>query len=160
MIPAKTRRDFLATTACSGACLLASAVASGAQEGAKPGGRGEARDLDSLSYCCAECTPERCPFFKATLTDDREFKLKVAAGWQKKFGRSFSPEEVFCFGCKAPLEKRNHGVRACTVRACVVDKNLASCAHCRDLTTCQKELWINYPKLREKALEIQKQVLG
>jgi hypothetical protein len=145
MIPTKTRRGFLATTACSGVCLLTSAVVSRGEEG-------------SLAYCTADCSPDRCPFHKASLADDREFKAQVAARWQKKLGRSIPLEEVFCFGCKVPPARQGHGVKSCTVRACVVERKLASCVQCPDLATCQKELWINYPDFKKKVLEIQKRV--
>ena len=160
MIPTKTRRGFLATTACSGACLLASAVVSKGEEASKAEGQRTTLDFESLAYCTADCSPERCPFHKASLADDREFKAQVAAKWQKKLGRSVPLEEVFCFGCKVPPAKQGHGVKTCTVRACVVERKLVSCAHCPELATCQRELWTNYQDFRAKVLEIQKQVLG
>jgi hypothetical protein len=159
-MPTKTRRGFLATTACSGACLLASAAGARGEERSKAEGPRGAPDLEALAYCSADCRPERCPFHKASLADDREFKSQVAARWQKKLGRSVPLDEVFCFGCRVPPAKQGHGVKTCTVRACVVERKLVSCVRCPELATCQKELWTNYPDFRAKVLEIRRQVRG
>ena len=57
-----------------------------------------------------------------------------------------------CVGCRDD----NNGARAtCTVRNCVIDKNLLSCAHCSELSICDKDLWINYPGQRQFALNKQ-----
>ncbi len=160
----KTRRDFLTTTACSGVCLLAChALARGEErpkDEAAPGPKPTTPDFGALAYCLAECTPESCPLLKATLADDREIKARVAERWQQKLGRRVAPEEVFCYGCKTPLEKQGPGIRACTVRPCVLERKLVSCAHCRELASCQKELWLNYPEHRKRVLAVQRQILG
>ena len=47
-----------------------------------------------------------------------------------------------CIGCRDD----NTGFPAtCTVKNCVIAKELPSCAHCSELATCDKDLWINYP---------------
>ncbi len=157
MMSTHSRRGFLATSACSCACLLAARAVSSQPED-QPGQ--PKLDFDTLAYCCAVCTPEACPLYKASLSDDLEFKKKVAARWEVKLGRPVAPEEVFCFGCKVAPARQGPGVRACTVRPCVLERTRVSCAHCRELASCRKELWINYPDFREKVLKIQKNVLG
>jgi hypothetical protein len=158
MIKTLSRRDFLGAAGCAGGCALLSSAAArvhGAQEASK-----KTYDFDKLTYCCYECKPEACPLLKASLGNDLEFKRKQAAQWSEKYKREFSPNEVFCFGCKVEAAKLGANVKACSVRACVIGKGLVSCAHCRELTTCKQPLWISYPKFRERVLGIQKDVLG
>ncbi len=159
MTSTNTRRGFLATSAGSCACLLAPRVLSSEPED-KPGADQPKPDFATLAYCCAVCTPERCPLYKASLLDDLEFKKKIAARWEVKLGRRVAPEEVFCFGCKAEPARQGPGVRACSVRPCVLERKVVSCAHCRELASCKKELWINYPDFRARVLRIQKDLLG
>jgi hypothetical protein len=154
-----SRRRFLGATACAGGCaLLGSLAAAGEGEGQAPSKK--SYDFDKLTYCCFECTPERCPLLKASLSGDLEARKDHISQWREKYKRQFKPEEVFCFGCKAEPAKLGFNVKACDVRTCVIAKGLTSCAHCRELVTCQRELWRKYPKFREHVLGIQKDVLG
>ena len=57
-----------------------------------------------------------------------------------------------CKGCTRDNERK---LSTCTTLKCVVKKNIPSCAHCTDLKTCDKKLWVNYPKHREHALRKQ-----
>ena len=158
MTRSETRRRFLTTATCSGGCLLAPALARRGLFGAE--GDTKPYDFDKLTYCCYECKPEQCPLLKASLANDAEGKKEIIAKWREKYGRDFTPDEVFCFGCKVEPARQGFAVRNCDVRACVVEKKLVSCAHCRELADCKRQLWVNYPKFREKVLEIQKQVLA
>ena len=128
--------------------------------GGGAGGRGEAPDFEKLTYCCYECKPEQCPLLKASLANDLQVKQEFAAKWREKYGREFTAEEVFCFGCKVEPARQGYAVRSCDVRACVLEKKLVSCAHCRELADCKRALWLNYPDFRKAVLEIQKRVLG
>jgi hypothetical protein len=154
-----SRRTFLGTAACAGGCALLGALAKGADgEGQAPPKK--SYDFDKLTYCCFACKPEQCPLLKASLNNDPEGKKQTAAEWREKYKREFKPEEVFCFGCKVEPVRLGFNVKNCDVRACVIGKGLVSCAHCRELATCQKALWVNYPKFREHVLGVQKDVLG
>ncbi len=62
--------------------------------------------------------------------------------------------DTACVGCRDD----NTGARlTCTVRNCVIEKGLPSCAHCDKLATCDKELYVNYPGQRNYALNKQTQ---
>ncbi|MBN1925240.1 MAG: T9SS type A sorting domain-containing protein [Prolixibacteraceae bacterium] len=63
--------------------------------------------------------------------------------------------EAACPGCRS--DQPYGQLDACTVRICVQEKGLPSCAHCADLATCNKKLWVNYPGQRTFALQKQKQ---
>jgi len=62
--------------------------------------------------------------------------------------------DTSCKGCR----NDDTGARAtCTVRNCAIEKEMPSCAHCADLSTCNKSLWVNYPGQRQYALNKQEQ---
>ncbi len=157
----RSRRSFLETTTLCGGCLLAAGLASraAAEETAAPA-ESKAPDFEKLTYCCYECDPKQCPLLKASLANDLEVKKEFAGKWKDRYGRDFTPEEVFCFGCKVEPARQGYAVRNCDVRACVLERKLVSCAHCPELAGCQRRLWVNYPKFREHVLGIQRQVLG
>ena len=172
MVSRDDRRRFLGATFCAGGCALVGPLATrltGAEQAPKP----KILDFRKLTCCCYECKPEVCQLLKASLSNEErhqlspaqlrtleEGKKKAQANWRERFKREFSTDEVFCFGCKAEPAKLGYAVKACDVRACVIGKGLVSCAHCRELADCQRQLWVNYPKFREHVLGLQKQALG
>jgi hypothetical protein len=107
---------------------------------------------ETMAYCCAECTPEKCKW----LSDDMEWKTQKAREVSEKIGRTIKPEEVTCSRCRIPEKRTAEGLKRCPIRACVVGKDLVSCAHCRELAECK----IASPQTRERALAIQRIVLG
>lgn len=61
--------------------------------------------------------------------------------------------DAACTGCRTTT---TGGALTCTTRVCVTTtKKLPSCAHCSDLATCNKDLWVNYPGQRQYALQKQ-----
>ncbi len=61
---------------------------------------------------------------------------------------SFKPS---CKGC------RENDNLTCTARACAIEREMLSCAHCPDLETCTKSIFVNYPSVRNFALRKQEQ---
>jgi hypothetical protein len=156
-----TRREFLEVAGMVGGCLACCPLARSANGAdATPASETALPDFEKLTYCCYECSPKRCPLLKASLGNDLELKRKTAAEWKTKYGRDFSPEEVFCFGCKVEPARQGEMVKRCDVRACVIDRKLISCAHCGELATCPRRLWVDYPKFREHVLGIRKALLA
>jgi hypothetical protein len=51
-------------------------------------------------------------------------------------------------------------VKACTVRKCATGKGYDCCIECKELTACDKELWKNFPKFKERVIEAQKNFFG
>ena len=64
---------------------------------------------------------------------------------------SFSPS---CPGCRDATEGP---ALNCTARNCALEKGLESCAHCVDLATFSKSIFVNYPNVRNFALSKQKE---
>jgi hypothetical protein len=157
MSPLQNRRDFLGTAACTGSCMLLACFTARTLGADATADAKKTYDFDKLTYCCFECDRTQCPLLEASLSNDLEAKKKQAAVWREKFGREFSPEEVFCFGCKVEPARQGFAVKHCDARQCVIDKKLISCAHCPELKDCARKLWANYPKFREHVLAIQKE---
>ena len=149
------RRGFLGAAGILGGCVAVcplARAARGADEADPP--PETLPDFEKLTYCCFECTTELCPLLKASLENDLEYKREKAAEWKEKYGRDFPLEEVYCFGCKVEPACQGEGVKRCDARACVIDRKLVSCAHCDELPTCQRDLWVNFPAFRKHVLGI------
>lgn len=64
---------------------------------------------------------------------------------------SFAPS---CPGCR---EATSGPALNCTARICALEKEMPSCAHCAELATCDKDIFVNYPAQRTFALNKQKE---
>ena len=109
----------------------------------------------SISYCCFSCDGD-CNIYKATKANDISQKTEIAKKWSQQYGKQYKAEDVYCLGCKTDsfaICKVN-----CTVRECALEKGVDSCAHCKELVDCQKDLWLKWPKVRENAIRIQHQL--
>jgi hypothetical protein len=147
----RSRRDFIEAGAVGGCLLLCPLLARRSAAEAQP--TPEACVFDErMSYCCAECTPEKCSW----LGNDVEFKRKKALELSGKHGRKITPEEIMCSRCRIPESQALGGIKACPIRVCVIEKKLLSCAHCPELEQCRRA----NPVTRERALAIQRVVLG
>jgi hypothetical protein len=117
----------------------------------------EKPDVKKLNYCGYQC-PTDCKVKKATVENNLELKKEVYKEWRikEKYNFEFDAESMFCWGCKAEGKPLGVITTNCSVRACAIDKSYDSCIQCKDLTTCEKEIWKTFPKFRESMLELQK----
>ena len=147
------RRDFIAT--CFGAGVACCALSRGTFLSAQD--QDKKPDPKNLEYCGYKCTDD-CPLKKGTLENNLELKKKAYADFQfrEKYGIEFDEKQVFCYGCKTEGKPLSLPVKACTVRACVIEKGLDCCIQCDGLAKCDKELWTRFPKFRETVIEMQK----
>jgi hypothetical protein len=147
------RRDFINTCFKAGitCCALAgTAKLSGIGQDIKP-------DPKSLNYCGYKC-PADCPLLKGTTENNVELKKKGYENFKfkEKYGIDFDPEKVFCYGCKVKDKPESIPVKSCTVRSCAISKGYDCCIQCDGLTSCNKELWKNFPTFKEQVVEMQK----
>jgi len=144
------RREFMHSgTVLAGCVLGCPALWARDGEGQEPTPKAYVFD-ETMSYCNAECTPERCKW----LGDDMEFKREKARELSEKLDRTIRAEEITCSRCRVsePFE----AIVKCPIRECVVSKGLVSCAHCPELEGCERA----NSKTRERSLAIQRVVLG
>lgn len=81
--------------------------------------------------------------------------------WKERFGVEFSPDVIFCHGCKPPGDKPlNVREKACTVRSCSIERGLESCIQCQRLAGCEKELWTSFPKMKKQVQKWQAEYLA
>jgi hypothetical protein len=114
-------------------------------------------DPKTLNYCGYKCPPE-CPFLQASEKNDAELKRDVYEKWKLKerYNINFEPDKIFCFGCKNKEKPEGVVLLNCTVRQCVILKEIDCCVECSDLPGCQKELWSRYPEFKKQVIEMQK----
>ena len=154
------RRDFFKLCGQFGAACVSGCLAArlSAEQGlsTSPTPPPKLPGLKTRAYCGLICD-DNCPLFKATRTNDAAAKAKVYQEWKwkEKFGVEFSPDAVFCHGCKAPGKPENIPHARCTVLKCSVGRGLESCLQCRTLPTCDKELWKNYPDFHQQMVKLQ-----
>jgi hypothetical protein len=149
----ETRRSFIEKGVLVGGCyLLCPFLARRSAAGSREAEEATYVFDERMSYCCTECTPERCKW----LGSDMDFKRKKAAELSEKLGRKISPEEIICSRCRVDDGRAFDAIKACPIRKCVIEKKLLSCGHCRELEQCQR---VN-PVIRERALAVQRVVLA
>jgi hypothetical protein len=155
------RREFMKDCAAMGGCCLAVLLGAKTLSGRTVAGGGDAKETEavdpkSLAYCGLSCGTQ-CALYKATVENDVALKKKVyeAWGWKEKFKVEFDPEKVFCWGCKPADKPLKVGMDACDVRNCAIGKKLEACVQCGDLKTCDRELWKEWPAMKENALKLQ-----
>jgi hypothetical protein len=150
----RRRREFLEASVLAGGCLALCPLLARAGEGETAARDERERYVfdETMAYCCAECTPEKCAF----LSHDPEIKRQKALELSQKLGREITPEQVTCSRCRVAEEQAFPGIQGCPIRKCVLEKKVLSCAHCEELTTCTRA---NHLTL-ERALTIQRVVLG
>jgi hypothetical protein len=117
----------------------------------------EKPDPKKLCYCGYKC-PANCEMLVASEKNDPELKKKVYDSWKIKenHGVDFDPALIVCFGCKNEDKPKGVLIQKCTVRKCAVEKGFDCCIECRDLVSCQKDLWTRFPKLKEAVVKMQR----
>ncbi|UCH62502.1 MAG: DUF3795 domain-containing protein [Fidelibacterota bacterium] len=120
----------------------------------------EGIDFSKQAYCSWNCDEKECQILRATLSNDLEAKKKIARRWAERFGREFTSEEIFCYGCKVEDKPIAYALEVCTVRKCASKRDVITCAHCDELPTCDNELWTEWPGLKKKAEELRNKLQG
>jgi hypothetical protein len=88
-----------------------------------------------IAPCGLVCS--ECPAYIATQAGDEEALAKMAADAAVNFDREVKPEEVLCDGCWTETERKCGYIAECEIRACVVERGFANCAHCGEYA-CEK----------------------
>jgi len=99
-------------------------------------------DEQKTAYCGLDCA--KCPIFIATVGNDNILRHKVFLEWSELYRDYFKdqgmsdlkPEDMSCTGCRSD-RGRFMGCAICAIRKCCREKNLESCAYCRDYERCE-----------------------
>ncbi len=91
--------------------------------------------MNHLIACCGlDC--EKCDARTATLTGDAVLREKTAALWTQLNGVTITPDMIFCTGCRAEGVKTPFCDSLCSIRSCVREKKLKTCADCGKMDAC------------------------
>lgn len=145
------RRKFMTTGAVAGCTLLVSGFKGFANL------QDQVPDPKKLNYCGYTC-PKDCVFLEASVKNDVELKKKAYETWEMKerFGVvEFDPEKIFCFGCKTKDKPVGIRLQKCDVRNCAIGKKLDSCIECKELSSCEKDLWKKFPDFKNAVIKMQ-----
>ena len=117
---------------------------------------GEIPDPKKLNYCGYTC-PEKCEYKLATVNDDAALKKECFESWaiKERYGVEYDEQISFCWGCKAEDKPEGVVVTQCTVRSCVIEKGLDCCIECKELSSCDKDLWTRFPQFYEGVQKLQ-----
>ena len=109
-----------------------------------------------LNYCGYKC-PEDCQLLEASMKNDPELKKAAYEEWQikERHNVDFDADKIFCYGCKVKNKPLGVVVVGCTVRQCAIDKNMDACIECKDLKTCEKDLWQRFPDFHKTIIKMQ-----
>jgi hypothetical protein len=151
------RRDFVGTCLKAGAACCVLSYGANLSAFNLTGEQDKKPDPKNLEYCGYKC-PADCTLKKGTLENNPELKKQayVEFKFKEKYGVEFDADKVFCYGCKPKDKPLGPPVATCTVRKCVIEKGYDCCIQCDGLTACNKELWTNFPKLKDAVVEMQK----
>ena len=84
-----------------------------------------------VAYCGLICTD--CPAYVATQAGDREALERTAAQWREAFDApEITADSIICDGCLTDEGRKCGHCFECEIRACVIGRGLANCAHCSD----------------------------
>ena len=152
------RRDFLIKSCQAGitCCAIAySTKVNGMMSFLDP--KDEKPDPEKLNYCGYKCTQD-CKLLKATIDNNTDLKKEVYKEWKfkEKYGIDFEQDKIFCWGCKLKDKPLGISVSNCTVRKCAISKKFECCIECKELESCKKELWDNFPDFKKVVIEMQK----
>lgn len=116
----------------------------------------EIPDPKKLNYCGHTC-PKDCPFKEATIKNDTELKKKAYETWhiKERYNVDFDPKTSFCWGCKTKDKPAGVVMSNCSVRSCAIEKKYDSCIQCKELKTCDKDIWTRFPDFHKGVLKMQ-----
>lgn len=149
------RREFVTTSAIGGCALLVSDKLFAFNSFSIF--QNEVPNLKKVNYCGYTC-PKDCKFLEASVKNDAALKKEAYQIWEMKerFGvQEFDPDKIFCFGCKTTDKPVGIRLQKCDVRNCAIGKKLDSCIECKELSACDKDLWIKFPDFKQSIIKMQ-----
>ncbi len=105
---------------------------------------------DLIAICGPSCT--QCDAYKATHSGNRTELERIAVEWTKAIGRTFTPDDIICDGCRVPGGRLSAYCTTCEIRICAQNKGNITCAHCEECP-CDK---IVAPPAREALAALKK----
>ena len=89
-------------------------------------------DRDIVGACGLLCS--QCEAFLATQANDGAEIEAIAAKWSAQYRAAIEPDSVWCDGCTTMGSHKCGHTTDCEIRACVVRRDLKTCADCTHYT--------------------------
>jgi hypothetical protein len=90
-----------------------------------------------IAICGTNC--HQCEAYLATQANDEAAKERVAAQWRQAYhAPHIDAAYVTCDGCLASDKRLGGHCLECNIRACGIEHQRPTCAHCPDYDTCDK----------------------
>ena len=96
---------------------------------------------DIIGACGLLCS--ECEAFLATQANDGAEIEAIAAKWTAQYGVAIEPGSVWCDGCMTTGPHRCRHAADCEIRACVVQRDLQTCADCTHYTCDKLEAFLD-----------------
>ena len=94
-----------------------------------------------LACCGLNCA--ECPAYLAKLNDDDEQRLSALEKWSTP-DYPLTKEDINCDECKSEGGAHFKFCDTCSVRKCVIEKGVETCAHCDDYICNTLEEWLSH----------------
>ena len=106
-----------------------------------------------IAYCGLVCSD--CEALIATQANDREALERMAARTREEFNiPNVTVESVMCDGCLSSSNRLCGYCFECAVRACAMDRGVATCAHCDDYGCATLETFLGMASQARSTLEV------
>jgi hypothetical protein len=94
------------------------------------------------SYCGINC--EKCKAYIATITDDDNHKSEIAKEWSMLYKRSFSTDDIVCYGCKSAVLFSLCSL--CGIKTCTQNHSIENCEDCEEFPCEMFNRFLNFQK--------------
>jgi hypothetical protein len=84
---------------------------------------------DTRAFCGLDC--DTCDAYVATQKNDKQLLAQVVEKWSSP-EYPITAKEALCDGCKSTTGRRFKFCKDCEMRACGLERGVATCAHCED----------------------------
>jgi len=88
-----------------------------------------------IAACGIVCN--ECDVLLATVTNDSEWKKRLAIQFKEQFGMDADAEKIVCTGCMTKSEPKLGYCGECKIRLCCISKGFGNCSECADFS-CDK----------------------
>jgi hypothetical protein len=90
---------------------------------------------DLIAFCGLDCA--ECEAYKAIIANDSAWQQRILEKWKVEFNApQMTLDSVLCTGCHGTGKLCGY-CSQCAVRACAMERKLATCADCSDYG-CEK----------------------
>ncbi len=104
-----------------------------------------------IAFCGLDCAA--CPGYQATQANDMAALERAVEQWRKEFNApNMTVKDAICDGCTVNQRLGGH-CGGCKIRACSLERNLASCADCPDYACAELQGFFSMAPAAKQTLD-------